>query len=788
MYATAVFDVQNVLVLGLVLCIILIVASIIKHNAKAFIIPSLILVAFVSASLYHEYANNIQLKNLYPFCNRTVSVTAEVITTPVISESSISFHANINTIADDKTPVKLDEKVRVVHYLDENAPLESITMPSLGDIIELCGEVKIPSGPMNTGSFDYARYLKTEKIFFNFEANLLKCSIINHCDRFMHKIENFRIKCSTFISNTFPDDVAGVLNAFVIGDKSFLDEDVSVAFTKSGLSHILAVSGLHVSVFISAVVFFLKRMRLSKRKQLLISVVCTIVFVIFTGASPSSVRAGMMATFALIAKLVYRKADSLTTLSVAAAVLSLFNPLIIYDAGYMLSFSSTAGIILFYQTISSATSKVYTRLNNRNIFRSLLSWLSDGFAVGLSAQIFTVPLLIYLFNSFSLVSIVATMVVSPFLPFILIGGLLFIGISFISVKFAATASCLLLYPTRAMLLVAEFFSQFGFSQVLYGQLTLFVILTYLLTVLTIIFLIRKKKTAYIVTVISLCMLSILGLFNYFAHFKLASVSFLNVGQGDCALFKAPGNCDVLIDAGGYSQNKSTGEYIISPYLLKNGVTDVEYLFLSHIDLDHTVGISGLVKTHKIKKIIIPYGQQYGENFAGLADIASEHGTDILFFTRGDVLKVNDEITITALSPDSEQFKYSDKENDTGLVLRLDYGESSFLFCGDISETIENHLLNNSFGIKETDVLKVAHHGSKYSTCQKFTDAIKPKFAFISAGKNNYGHPNFDIVDRLQKTGTQVFISAINKDVTFYFDKKEIKGVKCTKPLIEEGIY
>ena len=202
--------------------------------------------------------------------------------------------------------------------------------------------------------------------------------------------------------------------------------------------------------------------------------------------------------------------------------------------------------------------------------------------------------------------------------------------------------------------------------------------------------------------------------------------------------------------------------------------------ISHIDVDHTIGLSGILKTHKVEKIIIPYGHQYCEGYVQIEELAKNYGVEILMFSKDDSLKLNDKMTIEALTPETEQYKYSRELNDTGMVLRLDYGESSFLFSGDISSTIEKHLLNEKANLDEIDVLKVAHHGSKNSTCQEFIDAVNPDYAFISVGTNNFGHPDQGVIERLSENGTDVYISALDKDVTFYFDEYEIKGVKCSK--------
>lgn len=781
MYALSVFDGQLLLNISIITILALIMLVARKRDVRKTILPLVMVLAFSIGSLRYESANNIQSKPLYMYENATVQTVAEVISVPKVAENNISYFANLYSVVDGEEHIPINEKARFVYYIDETNRDKEIIIPTLGDCISTNGKIKIPKDSMNSGGFDYARYLKTENIFFICEVELDDYAVTEHRNRFFrHKIEKFRQKCMEFIDEAFPLAEAGILKAFLIGDGNGITEETDIAFTKSGMSHILAVSGLHVSVFLSAIVSILKCLKVSKRKERIICVVGAAMFVIFTGAQTSAIRAGTMAVLALVAKMLYRKADPLTSISVAAVVLSLINPHVIYDGGFMLSFSATAGIILFYENFNVYMSNIYKNINTESKLYKHLRSACESVAVGTSAQIFTIPLLVYMFNGFSLMSIIATMIVSQFLKYLLIGGLLFLLVSFISVKVAVLISFPVRCLTRAMLFVAEICSGFPFSQVFYGVLTPFTILLYALLICVIISAIKKKKVIYTISLSSLCILSFLGIVNYSIHFNLASVSFLNVGQGDCALIKAPGDCDILIDAGGYSMNEKTGEYIISPYLLKNGVTDIEYVMISHVDSDHTIGLSGILKTHKIHKLIIPYGQQYSENYQELAHMAEKHSVEILLFTSGDKLKINDKMSVVAVTPDIEQYKYSRKLNDTGMVLRLDYGESSFLFSGDISSTIEKYLLKEEVNINDIDVLKVAHHGSKNSTCQEFLDAVNPEYAFISVGKNSYGHPDSEIIRKLSENGTQVYISNIHKDVTFYFDDCEMKGVKYSE--------
>lgn len=775
MYILSVFDLSDAIFASIGTVSVLIIMLIRKFNVKNAGILLLCAISFLAGCIRYDTANNVKNKLLYQNLNKIVTIKTKVLSEPKISDYGISFLGRVINVSNKSETIETEENVMFFCYLNET--VENFKVPVLEDIVKVKAKIELPDSAKNTGGFDYAKYLKSDDIFFQCNTEIKNIEIIGHEEGFLLRTwTNFRNKCIGFFDKTFPVEEAGVLKAFIMGDKSGITDEVSKSFSSSGLSHILAVSGLHVAVFVSIIASILKMMRTSKRKQMIVSALGALIFILFTGASVSALRAGAMCILALIAKLIYRKADPMTTLSTAAAVFCIFNPHVIYDASFMLSFSATAGILLFYETISIGFLRFYKRLNVKTTAYRMAKNFFDSLAVGLSAQIFVIPLLIYLFNGFSLVSVAATMAVTPFLTFLLAGGLLFVAVSFISGALAYPIGGFIYLLAKVMVWVSNLFGNLPFAKIIFGELTPFLVLMYGLVVGVFIFLFKKQKMGYIIFLLSFTILSVIGLGNLYLNYDLARVSFINVGQGDCALLKAPGNCDILIDAGGSSSSSSVGTQIIAPYLIKNGVTDVEYIIISHTDTDHTVGINGIIDTMDVENIIIPYGQQDTENAKQIINKAKQNGVNISYFTSGDVLKVNDEILLTAITPDLGQRTYSKEDNDTGTALRVDYGEISFMFTGDMSSTIEKYLIKNYPDMLEADVLKVAHHGSKYSNSQEFLDVVNPSFAFIPVGENSYGHPTPETIERLEKLGAQIFRADVHKDVTFYFDSKEIKGI------------
>ena len=784
MYILSFLNIDNVLLAASGIALVLLIMIIRRFNIKRASLLLLCVLMFCLGSIKYYTSNDIEAKALYNVVGDEIFVKAEIISEPIADSGRISFVANVTSAENECLIYHLDEKVLFSYYAYES-PIDINNTPKLGDLISVPGKIRIPDGPMNTGGFDYAKYLKTDKIFFICDMEYNELCVEGHKNHTVsHGIAKFRNKCIAYIDDIFPGEEASVLKAFVVGEKSGIDTNVNDAFSASGLSHVLAISGLHVTTFISIVAAILKVLRVSKRKSMLISSIGAVAFVVFTGMSISAMRAGVLCVFGFAAKLLYRKSDSLTTLAIAAAVFSLENPLCIWDVSFMLSFAATAGIILFHNDISTIFLKFYNKFENNTYRYKVIKGVFDILSVGIAAQIFVIPILVYIFRGFSIMSVIATVVVSPFLGALLCGGLMFILLSFISGTVAYPIAGFAFALTKFLIAVAEFFASFKFSEIMFGSITPFLILMYGLFIGIFLSLIKKHKPTYVVSVVSFAILSLIGLWNFQSNYDTLRVSFINVGQGDCALIKAPGDCDILIDAGGYTRSDS-GTNIIAPYLISNGVNDVEYIIISHTDVDHIVGITGLMGNMKIENIIMPYGQQYTELGKAFVETAYENNINILFLTHGDVLKINEEIALTAILPDSGQYMFSKGENDTGIALRLDYGKSSFLFTGDFSSDIEKYAIEKYPDLIEADVLKVAHHGSKYSSCEEFIGAVGAEYAYIPVGRNTYGHPTPEVLERLEKTGTHTYRADLHKDVTFYAISDGIKGVVYNKKIAEE---
>ncbi len=781
MYLFALLNVEASLVVIFLLFLAAIVACI--KNRKLYI--NLILIGafllFLISFFYYAWREDVSNRPLYHDCGKQCILTGEVSGKVEETEQYVRFCLDARTIEVDGECRGVKEDISVICFKSVNTNSLSPVL-NRGDVVAVNGKISIPDSAMNTNGFNYSRYLKSQGIYFESVTDAAQISVIGHRSHFIADvIHHFRMKCISLFDAVFPVEESGVLKAYIAGDSSGITTKTNEIFSASGLSHVLSVSGMHVAVFLSSITALLGFFKISKRKQIILSLCLVLLFVIFTGASIATLRAGFICLFALGAQLVFKHSDPLTALAEAAAVLCIYNPLVILDASFLLSFSATLGIILFSSGISRSLSKIYKRIPVQFKIRQLVKTICDITAVGISANLVIIPILVALFNQFSIVSILATIAISPLLSPILVGGLLFCVVGIFSQSLAYPVAGFLFLCTKGMILIANRFSDFPFATISWGKISPFILLFYAIFVAFIYFtLVKFNKRGYFITLYSILVLLFVFLFNLSSVYSIAKVCFINVGQGDCSVIDAPGDCEILVDAGGKEGNGSVGENVVKPYLLQNGIYDIEYAIASHGHADHVNGLTRLLEIMKIKHLLVPQGFGMTEEGARLLQKAAENDVPITFLKHGDVLQVNDDMRIRVIMPDEKILPFLDinDENDRSLLLKLEYGDVSFLYTGDLSNVGENYAAAIYPELLTADVLKIAHHGSEASNSQKFLDAVDPEYAYIPVGENSYGHPGSKVLERLKSKHISYYRADYHRDVCFYFDQSGIKGITC----------
>ena len=592
----------------------------------------------------------------------------------------------------------------------------------LWDRVYITGEVSIPKERSNPGTFDYRRYLKSIGI---------RCIIT------AENIENVKkaggiaallktAKCRTAdIFESALGDESAVVMGLLFGETSGIDEDIIETFRRGGTAHVLAVSGLHLGLLYSFLCRF-KRKKRSIPADIAIVLALT-AYTALAGFTASVVRACLMIFIHITGNHLNRRYDLISSTCVSMIIILAINPMQIYSAGFQMSF------------LAVITLGVMIPLIQKKIKGILLPMIA--------VQTGMVPYTMYVFNYVSLTSIISNIPVY------------FIAAAMIPAGISVIAFCWLPVIARPAAMITGLFVKlllwcndftymggvFTFDVVSPSVIFLavyYIFIFYMCSEAGQIALIRRnyKKIAAVFAAAVICgaVCSV-----YLSDgFEKTDMVFVDVGQGDCLHIKAGGK-NLLIDGGG-SFNYNVGKSTLKPYLLKNGVTKIDMAIATHLHTDHYQGLKELSQTYRIKKLGVYEANRVNENH-----LKKEFKTDeILYLAAGDVINIGRNVSVEVLSPDRGNPLDEKDENKNSLVLRVNIKGSSVLMTGDIDEKGEKTLIADT-DIK-ADILKIAHHGSRYSSCEKFIAVAAPKIAVIQVGKNTYGHPSEEVIKRLEE--------------------------------------
>ena len=658
-----------------------------------------------------------------------------------------------------------------------------------GNKIKLEGTYIKPSKSRNYRGFDYSNYLKTENIYGTIEQNgkieLIKEKNINYLFINLYKVKNKIIKN---INNKFPEETRGVVLGILLGDKSSIEEDVRQNFADSSLSHILAVSGTHISYVVICISVLFKKLKLNKNIRKVLTSLVLFMYLYLVDFSASATRAVIMSNIVILQMLFYRKQDTITTIAFSSIIILINNPYAILNIGFLLSYGGTIGIILFVNKISTESKE--------DFFQRFKSYLKDICIVTISAQTIIMPIIIYYFNTISFTFIISNIIASLIIGPIIMIGLVIIAISFF--KIPIISLIIRFYNILIVILVktADIISKIPISKIYLKTPTTLEIIFYYSVVFLIALLIYIKKSnrKFIKKTIQI---DIYNLKNFFINNrnkvlifisivslisitsikipKELKINFIDVGQGDSCLITTPQNKKVIVDSGG-SESYDVGKNVLLPYLLDKRITKIDYIMISHFDTDHCKGFEYVLENLKVKNVIISKQSETSENFKQIMKIIRKKRINLIVVQKGSKIKIDNFTTVDIISPHSENI--ADNMNDNSIVAKLEAYNFSILFTGDASEKIEKELIKEKINLK-SDILKVSHHGSKTGTSEEFLKSVKPKIALIGVGENNkFGHPTEDVIKRLTENKVKIYRTDRNGEISIKIKKN--KNIKIKK--------
>ncbi|MBQ9064584.1 MAG: DNA internalization-related competence protein ComEC/Rec2 [Blautia sp.] len=699
---------------------------------------------------------------------------------------------------------------------DETHPLSSVRVDLdaadaylPGTMLILSGSLSEIEGRRNPGEFDFRQYYAARNIFCTLKDAEVVASSEEH-SRARAFILRLRAVFRKALSETSGSD-SPVFEAVALGDRTGLSNETSMLFQISGILHILSVSGLHVSFLGTGLMRLLKKAGAGLEVSILLPLFFLIFYCVITGSGISALRSVIMFLAASAGQITGRIYDTLSALSLAAVLLLLERPACLYDTGFLMSFTAAAGAGWIFP--------VFRRIfltkpaHPLPVPKRFLKKVSESLLLSFSILLSTLPVTMYCYSEVSLFGILLNLLAIPAAGIILASALA----AMLAGSLFVPAGIILSIPGRTALFLLKITASAGtrlpFCTVITGQPSGFQIFLYYLLLVIFLFLCREicmnmqfhsasadqcllrsffaeknvrisasghprpaVKTTLIYLIILLSFSALSFEILLYRPVSLFSVTFLDIGQGDCSILHTPEGSTFLIDSGSSSKN-NIARYQLLPYLKSQRISHIDAVFVSHTDNDHISGIlslleymSGHLTRITAGALILPDWKAPPDAFNRLKEAASAAGVPVLYAKRGDVLQEG-EITFSVLSPQAGT-QVTDP-NEDGMVVIAEYGDFSALFTGDISMSSENRLLEEGL-LHPADLLKVAHHGSRYSSGEAFLGAVSPKACIISCSETNtYGHPAPEAIERLSRAGCQIEYTMKSGAVTFYVKDDQI---------------
>lgn len=620
-------------------------------------------------------------------------------------------------VKEDKITIEIKAKEKLlITYKYQDKEFNNL---SYGDKIKVKGTLITPSKNTNQNTFNYQKYLYYKKIYYLVEATSIN-KIANN-NNYLYTIKNTlyqkidKLKSSNYIKTLLFCD-------------NTLSKEIKESYRINGISHLFSVSGMHINFFVSIIYLYLNKITYNKRIKYLITNIFIITYLILFPSS-SLLRSAVMSILYSINYLLKLKIKKIDILLLTLGVSLLINPFIIYDLGYIYSYTIT-----FFLVLSSSTLKKKNKIN-KIIYISLLSFLVS------------IPITIY--NSFeiNIISILLNIILVPIISIIIL------PITILTYIFPILDSILYLF-TNTLETISLFISKINITKIIFPKPSLLIIVLYY-----IIFLLSyQNKKYFYLNIILLIIIYISPYLN--SNFE---VVMFEVGEADCHLIKYPYNKNTILIDTGKNEYKIKNEVI--PYLKSIGIKKIDYLIITHGDEDHIGGSITLINNFQVKNVILNKGT--------FTDLEKELVKNL------NKKKIPYQININKINLSNHTIyllnntKYNN-ENDNSIITYFTYQKYKFLYMGDASITTEDNLLEN-YNLNNISILKVGHHGSNTSSSKDFISQINPSISLISVGENNiYHHPNKEVTNNLSKS--RIYRTDINNMVKLTINSKGILKV------------
>lgn len=658
--------------------------------------------------------------------------------------------------------------------------------PELGSVVRIKGKLSVFEKATNQGQFDARSYYQILGISYR----LSQAEISSKTGKYHIVSENLyqlRRFLSEKLSQALPQREASVMQTMLLGEKSGMDQELKALYQRNGIAHILAISGLHISMLGMGLCRLLRKCGVPMKISAAASFVLILLYGVMTGFSVSALRAILMFCLRMGSILAERTYDMLTAASVAAAGILLGQPLYFYHSGFLFSFGCVAGIGLLVPLLTVQEDSEGGVLFRFPVGRGGASRLPEkvekvtGQAVkslsgALAMAAVTLPVYLWFYYQFPPYSVFLNLLVIPLMSFLMGAGLILlvceIFCPFPGTPFALMIRGILGIYDRA----CECCQRLPGNLLTLGQPEPWQVAVYLLLLLTVVLAGKRIKRPLRRGIVLMALMVLIV-----RPGRGLTLVFLDVGQGDCIYLENAGGGRYLVDGGSSSVSKA-GQYRIIPFLKSRGAFRLTAVFVTHPDEDHCNGIRELLEQGeeqgiRVENLVLPQvaGDARTEGYLTLEEQAHAAGIPVSYISRGQKIQSGG-LTLDCLHPGRDE---SGREpNEYSIVLRADYGDFSALLTGDIEGGGERELLRTLEGEESggrVTVLKAAHHGSRGSTPAEFLESVRPVYTVISCGeRNSYGHPHEELLKRLSQCGTRTLITYETGEVDFWTDGRRVR--------------
>ena len=666
----------------------------------------------------------------------------------------------------------------------------------LGSLIHVEGVADPFRVAENDGGFDERGYYCSMGIYGRVKADHHK-TLKDPSNHIAESLFGLRVAMQSVYEEDLPGEEPGILSAMTLGEKGGLTEDIRELFRSAGIAHILAISGLHISI-VGQVIYRLLRKKCSGLLSGILSMTVVVLYGLMTGGSISAWRAIVMYGILMISQISGAAYDPLSALALCAVTFLFIAPSYICNPGFIFSFGAVMGVCTVSMPVCDAY-KVYARKRWESTNRldqgtgyksSPVERIMSGLISAITIWVFTLPVVAYFYYEVPVYVVGLNLIFIPVLKYVVAGGLL--GGLFGSISAGGIMGLVSDWVRRgcmimchSILYVYEYLSDHSlklpYASITTGRCPVYRMVIYYALLYLIVSIIIRKAQIYehipkernrgekcrrffsgriyrLSAAIITCAAGFLILIRI-PQTSHMSLDMLSVGQGDGIVIVSDERVVSMID-GGSSSNPKLADYVLLPYLKYHGYDHLDYWLISHPDEDHYNGMLSLMREgYRVDNVVLAAGAVRNEGYEEIVSTAKAAGANIILMRQNDVIRT-DSMSLTCLGP-YEGAVYSDT-NEASMVLWLRYKDLDALFTGDMGEGAERDTLrysdiSNLAAERDLELLKVAHHGSKNSSCSEWLEALLPDAAIISAGRNNsYGHPAKETLERLYHIKSSVF--------------------------------